>query len=296
MIHKILLKSKTKLTEKQPMHFQKNMLIRGGSASVPPYAGFESLLTTFVSSSVSGGLLSGGLHAISGALCNQTIPMWYFYTLSSGPDHLAALIPSSIGRPALNGIHIGAIWGLGHGLSAMTLGLCGFFLKGRLTGQFQALTKLSDLAETAVGVSLLLIGIMGIHECRGTVVSTEKTDPLGINSGDRHRRVQRIVSLKALFLNGLVHGLSLDGAPSLVPAMAMTSWIDATRFLLAYCAGTMLAMSIAAGSVGELSMRIGRVANNPDLSRQLSLASSVAAVIIGLYWILKALLLRSAMA
>jgi hypothetical protein len=180
----------------------------------------------------------------------------------------------------------------------MTLGLCAFIMKGRLAGQFKALAKLADFAETAVGVSLLVIGIMGVYECMGTAVNSasgqdsSETDPLRVGGADR---VRRIVSLKAIFLNGLVHGFSLDGAPSLVPAMAMASLSEAARFLLAYCVGTMLAMSIAAGSVGELSMRIGRVANNPDLSRQLSMASSVVAVVIGFYWIVKALLVRAAM-
>eukprot|EP01034_Spumella_vulgaris_P021804 gene21804-27873_t len=170
-------------------------------------------------------------------------------------------------------------------------------MKGRLSGQFQVLSKLSDLAESAVGLSLLFIGIMGIHECTELTASSssalnQSVNSEGVRVNERRANIQRVFSTKALFLNGLVHGLSLDGAPSLAPAMAMTSWTEAIQFLLSYCGGTMIAMSIAAGGMGELSLRIGRVTDNPNLSRQLSLASSVAAVLIGFYWMIKSLLMH----
>lgn len=54
---------------------------------------------------VGGGLLAGGLHAIS------------------GPDHLAALLPRIMGQRWRNSMRIGATWGLGHGFSATFIGL-----------------------------------------------------------------------------------------------------------------------------------------------------------------------------
>ncbi|CAN0493441.1 unnamed protein product, partial [Hapterophycus canaliculatus] len=52
-----------------------------------------------------GGVLSGGLHAVS------------------GPDHLAALLPRIMGQKWHNSMRIGATWGLGHGFSATFIGL-----------------------------------------------------------------------------------------------------------------------------------------------------------------------------
>ena len=75
-----------------------------------------------------------------------------------GPDHLAALLPTSIGKSGFYGLRIGALWGLGHGMSAMLLGLGAFFLKGRMSSKFEILEKLSSLAESIVGASLILIG------------------------------------------------------------------------------------------------------------------------------------------
>mmetsp|Transcript_7856 Transcript_7856/g.7921 ORF Transcript_7856/g.7921 Transcript_7856/m.7921 type:complete len:246 (-) Transcript_7856:146-883(-) len=96
--------------------------------------------------SVIGGLLSGGLHAIS------------------GPDHLAALLPASVGKPGWYGLRLGSTWGLGHGVSAIFLGMCAFFLKDRMSSQYKALQQLGLFAEGAVGVSLFIIGAIGVKE------------------------------------------------------------------------------------------------------------------------------------
>jgi hypothetical protein len=93
-----------------------------------------------------GGLLSGGLHAVS------------------GPDHLAALLPPSVGKSGWYGLKLGATWGLGHGVSAIFLGMCAFFLKGRMSEQFSILQKLGKYTEAAVGLSLFVIGAIGVKE------------------------------------------------------------------------------------------------------------------------------------
>ena len=66
---------------------------------------FVGLANTAAFSTVGGGLLAGGLHAIS------------------GPDHLAALLPRIMGKKWHSSMRIGATWGLGHGFSATVIGL-----------------------------------------------------------------------------------------------------------------------------------------------------------------------------
>lgn len=63
------------------------------------------LLNAAVFATVGGGVLAGGLHAVS------------------GPDHLAALLPRIMGQKWHNSMRIGATWGLGHGFSATVIGL-----------------------------------------------------------------------------------------------------------------------------------------------------------------------------
>ena len=224
----------------------------------------KSSLKRYVNPIISGGLLSGSLHAIT------------------GPDHLAALLPPSVGQRWWHGMRIGAIWGLGHGISATFLGLCAFLLKDRISSQFNFLHRISGFADIAVGLSLFLIGLIGIKEAaelKNVTPSENETD----------ESLTAPKSSAAIFANGILHGFSWDGAPSLAPALAMTSMKSCLSFFLSYCLGTITAMSVVAGGVGEGSVRLGKIVNNPDLPRKLSMASSLLAVVIGLFWIFQAL-------
>jgi hypothetical protein len=82
----------------------------------------------------------------------------------SGPDHLAAILPASVGQSFLGGAKIGAAWGLGHGFTATILGALAFFLKGKMSSKFKILEKLSSFAESAIGLSLIVIGLIGAKE------------------------------------------------------------------------------------------------------------------------------------
>jgi hypothetical protein len=213
-----------------------------------------------------GGMLSGGLHAIT------------------GPDHIAALLPASVGESASSAMKIGAVWGLGHGTTAMVLGLAAFYLKGQIGGNLGFLERLSSVAEWAVGLSLLLIGGQGVKESMS--ISEINTD--GHGDGAAEERISALKSSRAIFVNGLLHGCSLDGAPSLAPALMLTSWRSVVSFLLAYCFGTAAAMSLAAGAVAEGTIRLGEAIGSRKLPRQLSFGSSILAILIGVYWIYSA--------
>lgn len=214
------------------------------------------------SSVVIGGILAGSLHAVT------------------GPDHIAALLPSSVGQRWFTGMRIGAAWGLGHGFSAMLMGLFAFLLKDKIKSQFAVVEKLSSVAESAVGVSLLLIGALGLKEA----LFDAKPD-----SDEAEPRISSLKSNTAIFSNGVLHGFSWDGAPSLAPALTLSSWRSVVFFLLSYCFGTMLAMSATAGAVGEGSIRLGEATKNPELPQKLSIISSVVAIFIGLFWIVQAM-------
>ena len=178
-----------------------------------------------------------------------------------------------------------------------------FFLKGQFTGRFAIVEQLSGAAESVVGLSILLIGMLGIKESLGATTQSHSSNPLPIaeehtlqknreniiidsNTESVRENVaigSKLRTYRAIFANGLLHGFSWDGAPSLAPAIAMSSWSAALTYLLSYCAGTILTMSAAAGAVGEMSRRVGLASSNPQLPRTLSLASSGLAVLIGAY-------------
>jgi len=187
-------------------------------------------------------------------------------------------------------MRLGATWGLGHGISAIFLGLSAFFLKGTVSNRFKFLQKLSTLAESTVGISLIIIGFVGIKENLEKEEETKVwTDENKVQAGDVTPSTT-LKSSQAIFANGILHGFSWDGAPSLAPALTMTSWRGALSFLISYCIGTIIAMSIASGAVSEGSLRLGKAVNNPNLPRNLSLASSLVAILIGIYWVIQVFL------
>lgn len=56
-------------------------------------------------------------------------------------------------------MYTGAYWGLGHGIGAMLVGALGYAVKGWLN-----LDALAQWGEVAVGLSILIIGILGLQE------------------------------------------------------------------------------------------------------------------------------------
>ena len=207
---------------------------------------------------------------------------------------MAALLPPSIGRSGWYGSRLGAVWGIGHGLSSVALGMAAFGLKGRVNSKFAMLEKVSNLAELVVGGSLIAIGVIGIKESSGSdaglaAESASESRSDVVDSADSSSSSN---SVKSTFANGVLHGFSLDGAPSLLPALAMPTWRSALTFLFAYSIGTMLTMSAATGIVADLSMRLGKMVNDPTLPKRLSFVSSLVAIAIGIFWILQAVFFR----
>ena len=224
-----------------------------------------------------GGTLSGGLHALS------------------GPDHLAALLPFILGHKWYRAAFFGCVWGLGHGLTASMLGVLGFHVKDSLLG-YKLLPQLTNLADYAVGVTLIIIGIMGIHEARqmdacdssskiadeseerlvnGDIETIrpfqhEETESIQYDKTGRGYSYSRSFAIPlTIFANGCFLGMSWDGLPSLAPALALYSWKLLFVFLTAYCLGTVCTIGIASGFIGESTKWLSTV-TSADLPRRLA--------------------------
>jgi hypothetical protein len=254
-----------------------------------------------ITGAVSGGVFAGGLHAIA------------------GPDHLAALLPRCCGQRWYVAGRVGALWGMGHGVSATMLGMAAFafknaavFVAGSTTGTtasssrlFTAvLSKMSHITEVAVGLSLIIIGVMGIHEARiweveadSELSTTETSTPVTLSTQPQKSLSAAVVPVKAtavhdindtqkraIVLNGLLHGFSWDGAPSLAPAIAVTTWASSLAFLASYAVGTMITMAVTTTLIGEGTRRAGKLFHRPDLPQKLSYVSSCIAIVIGSVW------------
>jgi len=217
-----------------------------------------------------GGVLGGALHAIA------------------GPDHLAALLPRCCGKRWYKAGRIGLLWGMGHGVSVTILGVLGFALKSQFQRTPDAkvvLTGVSQLMEVAVGLSLIVIGIMGLREAKEWAIEIDSLPAHSLSAAVSPNEVTSLNDRnRAVIFNGLLHGFSWDGAPSLAPALAVATWGGNLAFLSAYAAGTVAMMVIATSFIGEGTRRAGEFFNRPDLPAKLSLVTSVIAIAIGGIW------------
>lgn len=206
--------------------------------------------------------------------------------LRTGPDHLAALLPKCCGQRWYKAGRIGALWGMGHGFSATLLGVLAYGLKNQVQ-RAPKVTKLlagaSHVTEIAVGLSLIFIGAMGIREAREWE-DEGSAQSLSAAATPSSELSQQNVQKRAVVFNGVLHGFSWDGAPSLAPALAVATWGGNLAFLSAYAAGTMGAMAITTTLIGEGTRRAGEVFNRPDIPQKLSYFSSLLAIAIGLIW------------
>jgi hypothetical protein len=232
--------------------------------------------------------------------------------LHVGPDHLAALLPRCCGQNWWKAGKVGAIWGLGHGISAMAIGAVAFWAKQR-SGAAKSLLAINSVTELAVGASLIVIGLLGIKEAREWEDNTHDENEGGLPGATTPIAVSKslsaavvvehiketttttalsantisyappvVVRQRAILLNGLLHGFSWDGAPSLAPALAVATWSGNMAFLGAYATGTMVTMAAVTCLIGEGTRRAGRLF--PNIPRQLSLGSSIVAIAIGIVW------------
>lgn len=203
------------------------------------------------------------------------------------------------------------MWGLGHGVSATLLGMAGFLFKrgvrfagiGGGGGNFDVLHHAGSFMELAIGVSLIVIGLLGIKEAKEweapqdsgcDVVGGKEAGSAGSSSSSNNPQSPSAAAAaasptvsdakRAVLFNGILHGFSWDGAPSLAPAVAISTWRGSLTFLVSYALGTMAAMALATTIIGEGTRRAAGKLDRPDLPRDLSVASSFLALVVGIVW------------
>jgi hypothetical protein len=248
-----------------------------------------------------GGIAGGVLHALT------------------GPDHLLSLLPHILGKRWWRGFRIGSIWGIGHGLTTCFLGGCAYLLKEVLV-DFKALSVLVNLNSLAVGLTLLIIGLLGLHEgeqyhtslkikvdvteeshlidteAEGGDVSFSDNDDTSVLSGiyavasniltccsrssGPSRRISQDMVFLAIFLNGLFLGFSWDGLPSLTPTLATSNVESLLAFLAGNFFGTVLSIGFSAAVIAEGSAWLSRLSNEALVS-YMCVGSSVLAMCMG---------------
>lgn len=147
--------------------------------------------------------------------------------------------------------------------------------------------------ELAIGISLIVIGLVGIKEAREwnseEMVHLEEGKSLSAAATPVDAVAAPSTAKSAVLFNGILHGFSWDGAPSLAPAVAIATWRGSLTFLVSYALGTMAAMTLATTIIGEGTRRASKKLDRPDLPRDLSVGSSFLALLVGVVWCVLAL-------
>ena len=209
------------------------------------------------------GLAAGAIHVVSGA------------------DHLIAIAPSALRHPKI-AIKNGFAWGLGHSTGVILLASIAIFLK-----DLAHIQKVSSLAELAVGISLLIVGILALRTAFGLNIHSHKHIHF---NGSEHKHIHLHFHGKqkhnshahASTSLGVLHGLA--GANHLLaalPALAL-SGLDTLYYMAAYIIGSITIMGLFTYIISIASMKSSRKL----LPLIFGIAGSIS-IITGLFWIQK---------
>lgn len=171
----------------------------------------------------------------------------------SGPDHLAALAPITARAPS-RGAHLGACWGLGHGLGVLAMGALAHALVGSLD-----LHGTGIAAERIVGASLLALAARTLWRARRPA-----------SAGHAHPRSGALAFGVLHGAAGAVHLLAL------LPTLVLGT-LETGVYLAGYLAAAIATMGLVGGIAGRLIATRDRV-----LAQQ---ASGVLAAIVGAAWL-----------
>ncbi len=219
----------------------------------------------------------------------------------SGPDHLAAIAPlasEDATRATPRGSwRTGALWGAGHASGVMVVGVAALLFRSWLP-----IDAVSAWSERLVGIVLIGIGLWGLRRAFAGRVHTHahvhgthadghththlhahthapgEADTQGDPDARPHRHTH------AAFAVGILHGFAGSSHfLAVLPALALPGWAASLSYLGGYGAGTVVAMSgfsLALGWMASFARDTG-----PQAVRLLLSACSVAALVVGAWWL-----------
>lgn len=221
-----------------------------------------------------GGFMSGAIHSISGM------------------DHYTALFPVITGRHWEQAGCIGAVWGLGHGLSTSSLAVVAYNVKDPFLSYYDYLVAHAYVLQISLGITLLIVGWVGLSESIPVYKTNEKnlkSDPpfqhsTHMSDKNSNGRNHRSISL-VYFLHGFILGLSWDGLPSLAPSLIITSMNSLLLFLCAYITGTLIGMGGMCSLLGYFTSIIDDAVKSNLFISSVGIISSLFSLFLGIFWI-----------
>lgn len=199
------------------------------------------------------------------------------------PDHLAAVSTMvTESRGARRGALLGAIWGVGHTLALVIVGVA-LLIAGSLVP-----ARLESALELAVAVMLVGLGtraiVRAVRDGRGGAVSPHD------HGGRRHVHAapdgghvhlgETPLAWRPLAI-GVIHGLAGSGGLTALVFAELSS--DAARvvYIALFGAGSIAGMALASGLAGA---SLARVSASPEAVRRLGAAAGLLSIVVGVAW------------
>jgi ABC-type nickel/cobalt efflux system permease component RcnA len=190
------------------------------------------------------------------------------------PDHLTAVAHfASAARTPRQGLRSGLLWGVGHGVSVLVVGLA-------LSGLHTRLAGFEPMAERAVGLTLIALSIWRLRSLARRPHVHEHRHEDGLTHTHPHRHAHEHAHLHAPTFTGLVHGAA--GALGVVALLGLTAPAFSVLVLAAsFAVGTLVAMGLA----GWLATRLYGQAAHVGWERGAVLLTAASGFALGVFWI-----------
>jgi hypothetical protein len=189
------------------------------------------------------------------------------------PDHLTALAQFAQAAPtARHGLRSGLLWGLGHGVSVLVLGIV-------LAAFWTHLPHVDAHAEQAVGVTLIVLSGWRLRALLQQTHSHEHRHEGGVVHEHAHHHDLGHVHFHAPTLTGLIHGAA--GAVGVVALLSLVGVASPLALAMAFSLGALLAM----GAFGWLAARFYASMSFLGWGRALQALTGLWGVALGICWL-----------
>lgn len=193
------------------------------------------------------------------------------------PDHLTAVAHfASAARSPRHGLRAGLLWGAGHGVSVLVVGLALSGLHARIAG-------LEPIAERAVGLTLIALSVWRLRRLVRRPHDHVHRHEDGLVHSHPHRHGREHLHAHAPTFTGLVHGAA--GALGVAALLGLS----APRFSVMVAAGAFaLGTLVAMGAAGWLAARFYSGAASAGWERATVTLTAASGFALGIFWIYSA--------
>jgi len=216
----------------------------------------------------------------------------------SGPDHLAAVAPITLKNDSKSWL-IGLLWGIGHILGMMIIGILFFFFRDLIPVEF-----ISNQSEKLVGLILIIIGLWvyfrlfrknksdnqhsHIHthnDSEGNAFAHYHSHNHVVREGHIHKH-QKKQSIFPVLSIGVLHGFAgISHLIGLLPTLAFSKQTEAIMYLTGFAIGTIIAMIIFSVVLGLIGKTTTKNNNKKQMYYFLNIAAASIAIFVGFFWI-----------